>query len=106
MSFIYKLKNPNFNQTRGGTYMSDFVQAVNTGSAFKNKYKKDSKHPDFKGEFNNNGNIVDVAIWRNKTKSGEDYLFFKVSEKYNKDKATPVNSTPPPVGADGKAMPW
>lgn len=85
--------------------MAGFEQAPNSATLFKNKFKKGEKHPDYRGEFNNDGTIMDIALWERKTSKGDKYFFIKTSEKWSKDsKSQP--STPPSVGPDGEATPF
>jgi len=53
--------------------------------AFKNDYKKDDRHPDYKGNgLDLQGNEVDIAIWVKEGKSGK-FFSIKISEKFVKD---------------------
>lgn len=49
-------------------------------SIFKNKYKKEEKHPDYKGEIKLNGVLYDIALWVNDGNKGK-YFSGRVSEK-------------------------
>jgi len=60
---------------------SKFEIKVNNGRVFANDYKKQDSHPDFKGEINVHGEIMDIALWTNKTKKGGTWYGIKVSEK-------------------------
>lgn len=52
-----------------------------TGKAFKNKFKKENKHPDFTGRYvDPDGVLCDIAFWVYTDKNGEKYLSFKTSE--------------------------
>jgi hypothetical protein len=58
-----------------------YEKKVNTGSIFRNDYKKQDSHPDFKGEINVHGELMDIALWENKTKKGSVWFGVRVSEK-------------------------
>ena len=55
----------------------------NSGSLFRNDYKKEDKHPDYKGKVNIDGKLYDLAAWLRKTDSGKQYMSLKFSEPYN-----------------------
>ena len=68
----------------------------NSGSFFKNDYKKEDKHPDFTGTCNIDGKTKDIAIWHNPARDNKkEYYSFKISDKQPK-KETNKNSTTPP----------
>ena len=51
---------------------------------FKNKEKKEDKHPDYKGEGKDlNGNVISVGAWINEGKSGK---YMKCTIEIKKDK--------------------
>ena len=54
---------------------------VNTGSIFKNNYKKTETHPDYKGKVNVNGKEMEVALWVKQGKAGS-YFSASFSEPY------------------------
>lgn len=56
----------------------------NTGTIFKNKYKKDEKHPDYKGMIKLDGEDKGIALWLRQSKNGTNYMFAKVSELQKK----------------------
>lgn len=59
----------------------------NTGMVFRNEYKKEDKHPDFKG-YINLGEEKEIAIWTREPKDGKKgYFFIQVSDKYEKENA-------------------
>lgn len=62
--------------------MSDYQQKDNTGAAFPNKDKKESKHPDFKGTVLVDGKEKQIAIWSKKSKAGNDYFSIAISEPF------------------------
>ena len=53
----------------------------NSGSMFKNKFKKANNHPDFKGSINVDGKIMDIAGWKSDRFDG---MNLKISEPYKK----------------------
>jgi len=58
---------------------------LNTGTIFKNDYKKDGdKLPDYKGKINVDGKIKEVALWVNKPEGGKSYFGVKISDEYVK----------------------
>jgi hypothetical protein len=64
------------NQTKMGYEYKEL-----TGSIFKNKNKKDDKHPEYTGVVKINGDLMDVALWV-KNPGGKDPFFsMKISEK-------------------------
>ena len=66
--------------------MSEFEIKENTGSIFKNDYKKDNpKAPDYKGTVNVGGKEHDIALWLSETKNGKKYFSVKFSEVWKKD---------------------
>ena len=56
----------------------------NTGTLFKNQYKTEDKHPNYKGRINVAGKMMDIALWKRTTKQGENYLSVKLSERRQK----------------------
>jgi hypothetical protein len=58
----------------------------NRGVAFKNDYKKDERHPDFKGKGNFNGQDFEFAFWEKYNDKGQ-YFSFSFSEPYVKPEA-------------------
>lgn len=51
------------------------------GSVFPNRYKTTDAHPDFKGEFKLNGQLLDIGLWLRQTKTGDGWYSIKVSKK-------------------------
>jgi hypothetical protein len=48
-----------------------------SGNIFKNQYKKEDRHPDYKGQVRTpDGQVLDVALW---IKDGKKGKFFSVS---------------------------
>lgn len=68
---------------------------TNKGVAFKNDYKKDTKHPDFKGKGNFNGVEFEFGVWKRTSEKG-DFLSFSFSEPYKKPESDmwPAKSDP------------
>lgn len=60
---------------------------TNKGVAFKNDYKKEDRHPDWKGKGNFNGQEFEIAIWERTSPKGQ---FFSIafSEPYEKTEQT------------------
>ena len=62
--------------------MGDFVQKPGSGALFKNKNKKEDKHPDYKGDFTApDGTQFVLAGWKRKTKAEETFLALVVKLK-------------------------
>jgi len=58
----------------------------NTGTIFKNDFKKNDNHPDYKGTANVNGELKEVALWvRTGKNSGKKFFSLVISEPYKKD---------------------
>jgi hypothetical protein len=51
------------------------------GSVFPNRFKTTDAQPEFKGEVKVNGEVMDVAAWAKKTKTGDIWYSLKVSKK-------------------------
>jgi len=64
-----------------------------SGIIFKNKYKKNDTHPEYKGRINADGKIFDIALWVKTAKSGEIFFGAKVSDPYVK----PAEEAPVPT---------
>lgn len=45
-----------------------------TGALFKNNYKKEDRHPDYKGEIEMGGLKYDLAAWLRESKNGNKYM--------------------------------
>ena len=56
------------------------------GSLFKNGYKQKESHPDTKGEVKIDGELYELAGWKKKTKSGDDYLSLTIKPKGERPK--------------------
>ena len=71
-----------------------FEHKDNSGSLFRNSYKEADKHPDYKGTAKINGQLLDIAGWKNETKDGGSYLSLQFSEPYKKPEASPTLKRP------------
>ena len=56
----------------------------NKGVAFRNDYRKEDKHPNFKGKGNFNGQDFDIAIWERTSPKGQ-FFSISFSEPYEKE---------------------
>lgn len=59
--------------------MGNFQRRDGSFGAFRNEYKKEAKHPDFKGRMSLGGVEYDVALWKKKKDDGEVYLSGSIS---------------------------
>jgi hypothetical protein len=57
---------------------------TNKGVAFRNDYRKEDKHPNFKGKGNFNGQDFDIAIWERTSPKGQ-FFSISFSEPYEKE---------------------
>ena len=55
----------------------------NKGVAFRNDYRKEDKHPNWKGKGNFNGQDFDIAIWERTSPKGQ-FFSISFSEPYEK----------------------
>jgi hypothetical protein len=55
-----------------------FEHRPNSGTLFKNDRKKAENHPDWKGQINVNGELLDIAAWVKDGKKGK-FFSLKVS---------------------------
>lgn len=62
--------------------MADYTNE-NNGVAFKNDYKTEDRHPNFKGKGNFNGQDFEIAIWERTGPKGQ-FFSFSFSEPYEK----------------------
>ena len=49
------------------------------GTIFPNGYKKDDRHPDYKGKCLWHGELIEISLWANETDSGETRFGFQIS---------------------------
>lgn len=66
---------------------------MNEGIAFTNDGKTADKHPDFKGQINIDGRIVDVGIWERVSKKQTKYLSFRINEPYQRPESAQAGAT-------------
>ena len=58
---------------------------------FKNDKKETDAQPDYKGQVNVNGKLMDIALWvRVAEKTGKKYFSGKLSEPYKKSEPEPM----------------
>lgn len=71
----------------------------NQGILFQNDKEKDTQ-PDYKGELNVEGNVLQIALWKRISKNGKEYLSAQVeTKKKQEDKNwSRVNDKPKTVG--------
>ncbi|ANS03000.1 hypothetical protein [uncultured Mediterranean phage uvDeep-CGR1-KM17-C101] len=80
-------------------------QKDNTGAIFKNDYKKTDQHPDYKGKAMVDGQMKDVAVWLNESKSGVKYFSVKFSESWTEgEREAPEQNMP--EGEPGSDLPF
>jgi hypothetical protein len=63
--------------------MSTFEHKEGKGSLLINTYKKDERHPDFKGSIKINGQTYQIAAWRKQTKNGTDMYSISVEQGWS-----------------------
>jgi len=74
------------------------------GSIFRNQYKKEDKHPDYKGQVRTpDGQLLDVACWLKEGKNGK---FFSVSLKAPRDDDGAPSGRTPPAGSIDEDIPF
>tara|TARA_R110000851_G_scaffold134377_1_gene269649 strand:- start:507 stop:779 length:273 start_codon:yes stop_codon:yes gene_type:complete len=62
----------------------------NTGAMFKNEKKESDKHPDFTGTFyDKDGVKMNLAMWKNESKTGKQYFAVAASEWRESGKTAP-----------------
>ena len=73
----------------------------NTGSIFKNDYKKDNpKAPDYKGKCNIDGKDLEMAMWLSETKKGTKYFSVRFSEAWEQPEAKKEETKAEEVASD------
>ena len=77
----------------------------NTGAFFKNE-KKEGKQPDYRGNINVGGKMMDIAGWVTTSQGGKKYISLKIQEPFKKDGDTPIPPAPTPKDADGNDLPF
>ena len=74
--------------------MEEYEHKENSGSLFKNNYKNDDRHPDYKGKINVAGKILDIALWKRTSKDGKTtYLSVQVAEPYKNEQQPEVTAS-------------
>jgi uncharacterized protein (DUF736 family) len=73
--------------------MAEYTHKLNHGSIFKNDFKKEDKHPDFRGQVNVEGVLKDIALWFAKDKEGKTYFSVTVSEPRQKPEQSSVTQS-------------
>jgi uncharacterized protein (DUF736 family) len=76
--------------------MSTFEHKEGKGSLLINTYKKDDRHPDFKGSIKINGQTYQIAAWRKQTKTGTDMYSISVEQGWSGSPNVPRVSVPDP----------
>jgi uncharacterized protein (DUF736 family) len=56
----------------------------NTGTINRNEYKKEDKHPDYRGTIDVDGQDKEIALWVKQSAKGTTYFSVKISEPYKK----------------------
>jgi hypothetical protein len=74
--------------------MANFEQKPETGSLFDNNRKSSQTHADMNGECLIDGKVYYMNAWRNKTKSGSEYLSVKF--KLKEDRSVKSQKDPDP----------
>lgn len=75
--------------------MSNYEQKPGTGAIFKNDYKQQDNHPDYRGKGKDlQGNEIEISMWVKKTKDGKSYFSFQMQEPYDKGAAPKKESIP------------
>lgn len=76
--------------------MTDFKHRENSGSLFKNGFKKEDKHPDYKGTCDIGGDEYEIAAWIKEGKSGKWMsLSFKMKDESPAVTAKPSKTEKP-----------
>lgn len=77
------------------------------GTAFPNDYKTLDTHPDFRGKFMWQGELLEISIWEGETQAGVKRLSLVIQEPRQKSDALQrvVTSGPKPAAAAKKFTP-
>lgn len=68
--------------------MSEYQQKPGQGAIFKNDYKQQASHPDYRGKGKDlQGNDIEIAMWVKKSKDGKSFFSFQISEPFDKGAA-------------------
>jgi len=65
-------------------------------SLFRNKQKKSEKQPDYRGDGMYNGEIVELAGWKNTTKNGEAFLNISIQPKQEREQQSSSSASVDP----------
>lgn len=75
--------------------MSDYRPKEGSGNAFVNDYKTpDNNQPDFRGELNYKGNILEISMWKKVTSSNKPMLSLNVKNKTEQPKQEKATQQP------------
>jgi uncharacterized protein (DUF736 family) len=74
------------------SYTMAYEQKTNTGTVFQNQKKADN-HPDFRGEINVNGKLLEIALWWREGAKGK-YLSASIQEPRPKQEKPVANDFP------------
>ena len=82
----------------------EYEKKLGQGVAFNNLKKTDEKQPDIKGNFlSPNGEEMEIAIWRRKSKAGNEFFSLSVQKPFVPHKQeAPIDDLP----EDGKPLPF
>lgn len=69
-----------------------FEHKPNTGTIFRNSFKKSDKHPDWRGTLNVDGKVYEISLW-GKEVNGKEILSASIQEPYKKENK--VTNEPP-----------
>lgn len=77
------------------------------GTAFPNDYKTLNTHPDYRGKFMWQGELLEISIWEGETQAGVKRLSLVIQEPRQKSEAPQrvVTSGPKPTAAAKKFTP-
>ena len=74
--------------------MAEFEHKQNTGSIFKNSYKQQDNHPDYKGRMNVDGKLYDIALWVKRPDGKDPFFSMSIQEPYVKPEQQSTESAP------------
>lgn len=80
-----------------------FEHKPNTGSIFRNSFKKSDKHPDWRGTINVDGKPKEISLWA-KEVNGKEMLSASIQEPYKKENR--VTNEPPPLKEQEDDLPF
>ena len=84
----------------------------NKGRIFKNTYKTEDKHPEYKGEIDWKGERIEIALWVSKSENGIQYFStaqsepFKVGQSDSPTKNEGVNEGASDAVNDAESLPF